>query len=133
MKPLPGHPVRATIAGEAGSRSLRLVRLRMGTSFSGLPISVACSRRDGRRVPVPNAAARKKESSTGRQQGRASGLASTGSKIKTRECRNSSAIAALAQRCRDKGLKFGFYLSIEEWEYPLLDSDGQLILHAAER
>jgi len=37
-------------------------------------------------------------------------------------------IAPLAKQCRDRGLKFGFYLSVEEWEYPLLDANDQLVL-----
>ncbi len=37
-------------------------------------------------------------------------------------------IEPLAKHCRDKGLKIGFYLSVEEWEYPLLDGEGQLMV-----
>ena len=37
-------------------------------------------------------------------------------------------IEPLAKHCRYKGLKFGFYLSIEEWEYPLLDANNQLVV-----
>ncbi len=37
-------------------------------------------------------------------------------------------IAPLEQLCRDRGLKFGFYFSVEEWEYPLLDSAGQMMV-----
>jgi len=37
-------------------------------------------------------------------------------------------IAPLAKLSQDRGLKFGFYLSVEEWEYPLLDADGQLMI-----
>ncbi len=34
-------------------------------------------------------------------------------------------VAPLVQQCREHGLKFGFYFSIEEWEYPVI-RDGQL-------
>lgn len=35
-------------------------------------------------------------------------------------------IKPLIESCQQKGLKFGFYFSIEEWEYPLIDSVGNL-------
>jgi alpha-L-fucosidase len=31
-----------------------------------------------------------------------------------------------ARACRKEGLKFGFYFSLAEWEYPLIGPDGQL-------
>ena len=36
-------------------------------------------------------------------------------------------ITPLVERCKEKGLKFGFYFSLEEWEYPIIDDDGELI------
>ncbi len=35
-------------------------------------------------------------------------------------------IKPLVESCRREELKFGFYFSIEEWEYPILDADGHL-------
>ncbi|MEN6307923.1 MAG: alpha-L-fucosidase, partial [Anaerohalosphaeraceae bacterium] len=35
-------------------------------------------------------------------------------------------IQPLVESCREKGLKFGFYFSIEEWEYPILDTEGRM-------
>jgi alpha-L-fucosidase len=35
-------------------------------------------------------------------------------------------IRPLVESCKKQGLKFGFYFSVEEWEYPLLDSDGNI-------
>lgn len=37
-------------------------------------------------------------------------------------------IGPLAEACRDAGLRFGFYQSLEEWEYPLFAADGSLML-----
>lgn len=38
--------------------------------------------------------------------------------------------ASLVRACRERDLKFGFYFSTGEWEYPLLNGQGQLeILH----
>ena len=34
-------------------------------------------------------------------------------------------IKPLVEECREKGLKFGFYFSTEEWEYPILE-DGEV-------
>lgn len=34
----------------------------------------------------------------------------------------------LVQRCREKNLKFGFYFSVEEWEYPIIDEQGNLAI-----
>jgi alpha-L-fucosidase len=35
-------------------------------------------------------------------------------------------IKPLVESCKKEGLKFGFYFSIEEWEYPLIGSNGEL-------
>lgn len=35
-------------------------------------------------------------------------------------------LAPLVAACREQGLKFGAYFSVEEWEYPLLDEHGRL-------
>lgn len=35
----------------------------------------------------------------------------------------------IASACRSKGLKFGMYFSIDEWEYPILKDDGSLGLY----
>ena len=35
-------------------------------------------------------------------------------------------IADMARVCRKDGLKFGFYFSLAEWEYPLIGEDGKL-------
>jgi alpha-L-fucosidase len=35
-------------------------------------------------------------------------------------------IKPLVESCRHEGLKFGFYFSIEEWEYPLTAEDGSI-------
>ena len=35
-------------------------------------------------------------------------------------------IGPMVKACRRVGLKFGFYQSLEEWEFPLLASDGRL-------
>lgn len=35
-------------------------------------------------------------------------------------------IKPLVESCRKEGLKFGFYFSIEEWEYPIIDNEGNL-------
>lgn len=35
-------------------------------------------------------------------------------------------IKPLVENCRKEGLKFGFYFSIEEWEYPIIDERGNL-------
>src|SRR5208282_4150847 len=35
-------------------------------------------------------------------------------------------IGPLVEACRRVGLKFGFYQSLEEWEFPVLASDGRL-------
>lgn len=37
-------------------------------------------------------------------------------------------ILPLMESCRKHGLKFGFYFSVEEWEYPLIDNQGNLII-----
>ena len=36
-------------------------------------------------------------------------------------------IQPLVTACRQEGLKFGFYFSLDEWEYPLIGADGQLL------
>ncbi|MGH2645431.1 MAG: alpha-L-fucosidase, partial [Chitinophagaceae bacterium] len=35
-------------------------------------------------------------------------------------------ITPMVKACRKYGLKFGFYFSVEEWGYPIIDSTGQL-------
>jgi alpha-L-fucosidase len=35
-------------------------------------------------------------------------------------------IKPLVESCQKEGLKFGFYFSIEEWEYPLIGDDGKV-------
>jgi alpha-L-fucosidase len=35
-------------------------------------------------------------------------------------------IKPIVESCKKQGLKFGFYFSVEEWEYPLLDSEGNI-------
>lgn len=37
-------------------------------------------------------------------------------------------IGPMVEAARKEGLKFGFYTSLDEWEYPLLDYDGKLVL-----
>jgi alpha-L-fucosidase len=36
-------------------------------------------------------------------------------------------IRPIVDNCRTKGLKFGFYFSTQEWEYPIIGHDGKLI------
>lgn len=36
-------------------------------------------------------------------------------------------VKPLVDGCREKGLKFGFYFSIEEWEYPVIGPNGEII------
>jgi alpha-L-fucosidase len=35
-------------------------------------------------------------------------------------------IKPIVESCKKQGLKFGFYFSVEEWEYPLLDAKGNI-------
>ncbi len=35
-------------------------------------------------------------------------------------------IKPLVESCKKQGLKFGFYFSIEEWEYPIIDAQGNI-------
>ena len=35
-------------------------------------------------------------------------------------------IKPMVESCKKQGLKFGFYFSIEEWEYPMLDAQGNI-------
>ena len=35
-------------------------------------------------------------------------------------------IKPLVEQCKINGLKFGFYFSVEEWEYPVINQQGQL-------
>ncbi len=35
-------------------------------------------------------------------------------------------IKPLVESCKKEGMKFGFYFSIEEWEYPIIDNAGKL-------
>lgn len=39
---------------------------------------------------------------------------------------NKDLIKPLVEHCKKEGLKFGFYFSVEEWEYPVIGSTGQL-------
>jgi alpha-L-fucosidase len=39
-------------------------------------------------------------------------------------------IRPIVENCRTKGLKFGFYFSTQEWEYPIIGHDGKLIYRA---
>lgn len=36
-------------------------------------------------------------------------------------------IEPLVANCREQGLKFGFYFSIEEWEYPVIGKNGEIV------
>jgi alpha-L-fucosidase len=36
-------------------------------------------------------------------------------------------IKPLADRCKKKGLKFGFYYGTQEWEYPIIGDDGDMM------
>jgi alpha-L-fucosidase len=36
-------------------------------------------------------------------------------------------IKPLVESCKGQGLKFGFYFSLEEWEYPIINDEGNLI------
>ena len=38
-------------------------------------------------------------------------------------------MAPLVEACRREGLKFGFYFSVDEWQYPLLDKDNNIYQH----
>ena len=35
-------------------------------------------------------------------------------------------IKPIVESCKKQGLKFGFYYSVEEWEYPLIDAQGKI-------
>ena len=35
-------------------------------------------------------------------------------------------IQPMVESCKKQGLKFGFYFSVEEWEYPLIDAQGNI-------
>jgi alpha-L-fucosidase len=35
-------------------------------------------------------------------------------------------IKPMVESCKKQGLKFGFYFSVEEWEYPLIDAEGKI-------
>ena len=37
-------------------------------------------------------------------------------------------IQPLAEAVRHQGLKFGFYFSLDEWEYPIIDEEGKLVV-----
>lgn len=37
-------------------------------------------------------------------------------------------IRPLVESCKKEGLKFGFYFSLEEWEYPLIDDENNMII-----
>jgi len=36
-------------------------------------------------------------------------------------------VKPLVESCKEQGLKFGFYFSLEEWEYPIINDKGKLI------
>ncbi|HXQ81238.1 MAG TPA: alpha-L-fucosidase [Opitutaceae bacterium] len=36
-------------------------------------------------------------------------------------------IGPLSEACRGRGLKFGFYFSLEEWEYPVIQGGGKMV------
>ena len=36
-------------------------------------------------------------------------------------------VGPLVEACKRRGLKFGFYFSLEEWEFPLIDEAGNLV------
>ena len=36
-------------------------------------------------------------------------------------------IGPIVESCKERGLKFGFYFSLEEWEYPLINENGDLV------
>jgi alpha-L-fucosidase len=36
-------------------------------------------------------------------------------------------IGPLTESCKKNGLKFGFYFSLEEWEYPLINNEGKIV------
>ena len=36
-------------------------------------------------------------------------------------------IMPLVEQCREQGLKFGFYFSTEEWEYPVINDEGKIV------
>jgi len=36
-------------------------------------------------------------------------------------------IKPMVESCKELGLKFGFYFSLEEWEYPLINDEGNLV------
>ena len=38
-------------------------------------------------------------------------------------------MAPLVEACRREGLKFGFYFSVDEWQYPLLDKNNNIYQH----
>ncbi len=38
-------------------------------------------------------------------------------------------IQPMVESCKKQGLKFGFYFSVEEWEYPLIDAQGNIKPH----
>ena len=37
-------------------------------------------------------------------------------------------ILPMIESCKKEGLKFGFYFSLEEWEYPVINGDGDLVM-----
>jgi alpha-L-fucosidase len=37
-------------------------------------------------------------------------------------------IQPMVESCKKEGLKFGFYFSLEEWEYPLINENGDLVM-----
>ncbi len=39
---------------------------------------------------------------------------------------NRDLIRPIVEKCKEEGLKFGFYFSVDEWEYPIIGSDGDI-------
>jgi alpha-L-fucosidase len=37
-------------------------------------------------------------------------------------------IRPMVESCKEQGLKFGFYFSLEEWEYPLINDENNLVM-----
>ncbi len=39
---------------------------------------------------------------------------------------NRDLIGPIVEKCKEEGLKFGFYFSVDEWEYPIIGPDGKI-------
>jgi alpha-L-fucosidase len=42
---------------------------------------------------------------------------------------NRDLIEPVVRKCKEEGLKFGFYFSVDEWEYPIIDPNGEIVPH----